>query len=84
MDTKKENKNEKSDDCKVDKKRKKNYAVQTDFREIECQTDPWDPDYTIPKETRNKQMALFKENQCNEPEVLILKNSVLNEKQKPS
>lgn len=49
-------------------------GIQTDYRESECQTLPWEPEYVIPEKLSSKQQYRSLRFHCDGPEVLTLKH----------
>lgn len=49
-------------------------ATQSDYRESEAQTTPWDVDFVIPEQPSAKQQYLSARHHCQGPEVLALRD----------
>lgn len=52
----------------------KTVATQSDYRESEAQTTPWDVDYIIPDQPTAKQQYLSAQHHCQGPELLALRD----------
>lgn len=52
----------------------KTVATQSDYRESEAQTTPWDVDYALPGQPTAKQQYLSARNHCEGPELLALRD----------
>lgn len=49
-------------------------GIQSDYRESECQTLPWEPEYHVPEKPSLKQQYRSSRFHCDGPEVLALKH----------
>lgn len=61
-------------EARSDAPKSKTVATQSDYRESEAQTTPWDPDYVLPTDPSVKQKYLSAKYNCAGPEVLTLKD----------
>lgn len=52
----------------------KTVATQSDYRESEAQTTPWDVDYVLPDQPTAKQQYLSARHHCQGPELLALRD----------
>lgn len=58
----------------ADEPRSKTMATQSDYRESDAQTTPWDPAYVLPPVVSNKQADLSGRYNCVGPELLTLRD----------
>ena len=58
----------------VDEPKSKTVGTQSDYRENEAQTTPWDPEAVVPAEPSAKQRYLSERNNCEVPELLTLRD----------
>ena len=58
----------------VEEPRSKTIGTQSDYRENEAQTTPWDPEAAVPADPSAKQKYLSARNFCDGPELLKLKD----------
>ena len=58
----------------VDETGSRTIATQSDYRESEAQTTPWDVDYVLPDQPTIKQQYLSARHHCQGPELLALRD----------
>ena len=58
----------------IEEPRSKTIGTQSDFRENEAQTTPWDPEAVVAESPSEKQKYLSARNNCQGPELLKLKD----------
>ena len=58
----------------MEEPKSKTIGTQSDFRENEAQTTPWDPEAVVPAVPSEKQKYLSERNNCEGPELLKLKD----------
>lgn len=58
----------------IEEPKTKTIGTQSDYRENEAQTTPWDPDFRLPSDPNLKQRYLSAKHNCEGPELLTLKD----------